>query len=230
MGDVHAVIFDLDGVLCSTDRLHFLAWKHLADCLGITLASDVKDRIRGVSRAESLEIVLGSQGDAYTAEQKAKFAQEKNEEYRRMLRCMTPSNQNDGAREVLDYLRTHGIKTALGSASCNAPLIVEKIGLAGAFDYLVDGSMVHASKPDPEVFVLVAKGLREEPGCCMVVEDAYAGIEAAARGGFIPVAFGLDAARHERAMYRISSLREIPLLVLPKAQSMTDPIITPETK
>ena len=200
------VIFDLDGVLCHTDHYHYLAWKALADRLGLPFDERVNDRLRGVSRMDSLEIVLSLGEKQFTQAEKEQMAEEKNRRYRSYLAKMGPE-----AVDVLRDLKAQGWKLAVGSSSKNAPLILERTGLEGYFDTVADGSQITRSKPDPEVFLLAARKLNLCPSECIVVEDAVAGIQAAKAGGFFAVGIG-DAANAPGADASISGLKEIPIL------------------
>lgn len=188
---IKAVIFDLDGVLVTTDELHFEAWKALADKLGIndfTKADNVRQR--GVSRMASLEVVLEKTDRAFSEEEKLALAEEKNEIYVRSLSALSETDVLSGANEFIDYLKSKGIKTAVGSASKNTPLILGKTKLAGKFDAVSCGLDTTKSKPDPEVFLIAAKKLGVAPCDCVVVEDSDAGIEAAKTGGMYAIAVG----------------------------------------
>lgn len=188
---IKAVIFDLDGVLVTTDELHFEAWKALADKLGIndfTKADNVRQR--GVSRMASLEVVLEKTDRAFSEEEKLALAEEKNEIYVRSLSALSETDVLSGANEFIDYLKSKGIKTAVGSASKNTPLILEKTKLAGKFDAVSCGLDTTKSKPDPEVFLIAAKKLGVAPCDCVVVENSDAGIEAAKTGGMYAIAVG----------------------------------------
>jgi len=188
------IIFDLDGVLCYTDHYHYLAWKAVADRLSLPFDEQVNNRLRGVSRMESLEIILSLGSKTYSQEEKEQMAAEKNRLYRSYLERMGPEALAPGAVDVLRTLRENGWKTGIGSSSKNAPLILERTGLDGFFDAVADGSQITKSKPDPEVFRLAARKLRLSPDECAVVEDASAGILAANAGGFFPIGLG-DAAQ-----------------------------------
>ena len=202
------VIFDLDGVLCSTDRYHYLAWKQLADRLSISFDETVNNRLRGVSRMASLEIILEKSPVAYSAQEKEALAAEKNETYRKLLGGMSRADLAGGALETLRTLRGRSVLLAVGSSSRNAPFILEKIGLDGFFDAVVDGNAIMRSKPDPQVFVLAAQRLSLPPAACLVVEDAHAGVEAAVNGGFDCAAMG-DAKDDPRARYRLERLEDL---------------------
>lgn len=188
-----AVIFDLDGVICFTDRYHYQAWKALADRLGIDFDEQVNNRLRGVSRMDSLEIILERSKVHYTQEQKEAFAAEKNETYRKLLGRMSPADLTDEVRTTLLALRKRGLKLAIGSSSKNTPFILERIGLGDFFDAVADGTDITRSKPDPEVFLKAAQKLGIAPADCAVVEDAKAGIEAAKAAGMTALALFGDA-------------------------------------
>lgn len=203
-----SVIFDLDGVLCHTDRYHFLAWKTVADRLEIAFDERVNNRLRGVSRMESLNIILETAGRAYSEEEKQRLAEEKNRIYREYLRQMGPEDLTPGALDTLKELRRRGLSLAVGSSSRNAPFILDQIGLATYFDAVADGNQIRRSKPDPEVFLLAAEKLNIAPNQCMVVEDAAAGIQAAKQGGFFAVGIG-EASADPRADASILTLPEL---------------------
>lgn len=180
---IKAVLFDLDGVIVSTDRCHYRAWKRMADEEGIFFDEKINDRLRGVSRMASLEIVLERASRSYTDDEKAALAARKNDYYRDLIRELTPSDILPGAMENLNELKENGILVAVGSSSKNTPLILRRIGLDAFFDAVSDGNNISHSKPDPEVFLKAAEMLGADPADCLVVEDADAGIEAGRRGG-----------------------------------------------
>ena len=196
MDRIDACIFDLDGVIVDTARYHFKAWKRLANELGFNFTEEQNERLKGLSRTRSLEIILELGGFKKTPAEQAELATRKNEWYVDMIRHMKPDEVLPGAREFLESLRRANIKTALGSASRNAGTILDKVGLSALFDIVVDGNSVTASKPDPEVFLKGAAGLRVEPGHCVVFEDAIAGIQAAKAGGMKTVGIGDRAVLH----------------------------------
>ena len=185
------VIFDLDGVLVSTDELHYQAWKKLADELGIKeFSREDNKRQRGVSRMASLEVVLEKADRIYSEEEKAALAERKNSYYIKMLESLDDSCILPGARETLKYLREKGVRTAVGSASKNAILILEKTRILPLVDKVSSGLDVTKSKPDPEIFLNAAKKLELLPEECLVVEDALAGIQAAKAGEMASLAVG----------------------------------------
>ena len=203
---IKAVIFDLDGVLVTTDELHFLAWKALADKLGITgFTKEDNVRQRGVSRMASLEVVLEKTDKKYSEEEKLALADEKNAIYVNSLDTLSPSDLLPGVNEFITFLKEKNIKTAIGSASKNTPLILEKTGIADKFDAISCGLDTSKSKPDPEVFLIAAKKLGLRPEECAVIEDSDAGIQAAKAGGMIAVAVGA-AMNNEKADYRAQAL------------------------
>lgn len=188
--EMRAAIFDLDGVLVDTAKYHYLAWKRLANELGFDFTETDNERLKGVSRVRSLEILLEIGGLTLDAEAKAQLAARKNEWYVDYIRQMDASEILPGAAEYLQRIREKGIKTALGSASKNAPLILKRLGISSLFDVIVDGNVVSKAKPDPEVFLCAANQLGISPASCIVFEDAEAGVEAARRAGMRTVGIG----------------------------------------
>lgn len=178
-----AVIFDLDGVLCTTDRFHFEAWKQTAQEVQAPFDETINQRLRGVSRMESLEIILEGSPLTLTPGDKRRLAEEKNERYRVLLGQLTPADMDEGVRRTLAQLRSAGLKLAVGSSSKNARFILERLKAVELFDAVCDGTQITHSKPDPEVFLKAAQQLGVEPRFCLVVEDAPAGLEAARSGG-----------------------------------------------
>lgn len=158
-----AIIFDLDGVICSTDEYHYQAWKALADRLGIPFDRTINNRLRGVSRMESLEIILEKAEHAYTAEEQAAFAEEKNALYRELLHQMSATDLSDEVRDTLNALRAKGVRVAIGSSSKNTPFILDRIGLGDFFEAVADGNCITHSKPHPEVFLKAAAMLGLDP-------------------------------------------------------------------
>ncbi len=183
-------LFDLDGVLVDTAKYHYLAWKRLAEQLGFEFTEADNERLKGVSRTRSLEIVLEVGGITLTEEEKLRLAEEKNERYLQYIRRMDEAELLPGAKEYLHKLRARGIKIALGSASKNAAFILDRVGIARLFDAIVDGTKVSRAKPDPEVFVVGCKELGLEPADCVVFEDAEAGVQAALAAGMRVVGIG----------------------------------------
>lgn len=207
----NALIFDLDGVLVFTDKFHYLAWKSVADELGIPFDEKVNDRLRGVSRMDSLEIILEQyHGAPLTAEEKLQIAAKKNDLYRSYLSTMTEKDVSDEVRATLAELKNRGYLLALGSSSKNAKYILEKVDLLSAFDKISDGNNIVHSKPDPEVFLKAAEFLGVGPETCAVVEDAKAGIDAAKAGGMLAVGIG-DAASYEKTDVRLTRFSDLLL-------------------
>lgn len=202
------VIFDLDGVICFTDKYHYLAWKQLADRLGIYFDEEINNRLRGVSRMASLEIILEKSDKEYTEEEKIAFAEEKNNHYRELLVQMSPADLSDTVKNTLIELRNRGIKLAIGSSSRNAKTILTRIGLIDFFDAISDGDNIVNTKPDPEVFLKAAEYINEKAEDCLVVEDALAGIEAAYRGGFDSAGIG-EATTHPHVTYKLTSFADL---------------------
>lgn len=176
-------IFDLDGVIVDTAKYHYLAWRELAKRLGFEFKESDNERLKGVSRMRSLEILLEVGGIEATDEEKQKMAEDKNDRYVEMLQNLDKSELLEGAEEYLRKLKSEGVLISLGSASKNAPLILGKLGIAEMFDAIVDGNSVFKAKPDPEVFQKGAEMLGLSPDECVVFEDSQAGIEAARNAG-----------------------------------------------
>lgn len=192
MNNIYAIIFDLDGVICSTDQYHYLAWKALADRLGIYFDEEINGQLRGVSRMESLEIVLGRHSSDYSAEEKMALAAEKNEIYKSYLASITPGDLSKEVRMTLHTLRQRGYLLAIGSSSKNTKQILTQLGLGQFFDAIADGTMITKFKPDPEVFLLAASMLGVSPENAIVIEDAESGIRAAKAGRFRAIGIKSD--------------------------------------
>lgn len=205
---IKAVIFDLDGVICSTDEYHYLAWKKLADRLGIYFDRDINNRLRGVSRMASLDIVLERSLMEFSPEQKLAMAEEKNNTYRELLAGMSTSDLSDEVRNTLAELRKRGYPMSIGSSSKNTKFILERIGLKDFFDAVSDGTNISRSKPDPEVFIKAAEFLGVNPMNCLVVEDAEAGIQAAKAGGMYAAGIG-GAAGYAETDYALKSFSDL---------------------
>ena len=185
-----ACIFDLDGVIVDTAKYHYLAWKRLADQLKIDFTEKDNERLKGVSRMASLNIILEIGNMHPDDRTKEKYAALKNEWYVDYIKRMTPDEILPGSIEFINELREAGIKIGLGSASRNTPLILERVGMRNLFDAIADGNIVHKAKPDPEVFLTAAKMLNTDPRFCVVFEDAVAGVEAALNAGMLCVGIG----------------------------------------
>lgn len=189
------IIFDLDGVIVSTDEQHYLGWQALADRLGIPFSREVNSRFRGVSRMACMNILEELGGKHYTDSEKIAYADWKNEYYRELLAQMSPADLSQEVRSTLDALRARGLKLAVGSSSKNAKFILQRIGLSDYFDAVSDGTNISRSKPDPEVFLKAAEYLGLTPSDCLVVEDAVSGVEAAHAGGMKAATVGDAAGR-----------------------------------
>jgi beta-phosphoglucomutase len=207
---IGAVLFDLDGVLVSTDEYHYQAWKKLFDGEGIPFGRETNESMRGVGRMESLQIALGKAGVSCGPEKCSEMAAKKNAHYLQMLESLGPGDILPGAMDLLAALKGRGIPAAVASASRNAPEILEKTRLARSFAAVVTGHEITKSKPDPQIFLLAADKLGVSPRCCAVVEDACAGIEAALAAGMKAV--GVGYARTARgAHYTAQDLAHIDI-------------------
>jgi beta-phosphoglucomutase len=202
------VIFDLDGVICSTDEYHYEAWKRIADQEGVVFDRLINNRLRGVSRMASLEIILQKAHRPYTEEEKEALCSKKNALYRELLNQMSPASVSPDVLLTLKSLRKKKIPMAIGSSSKNTMLILEKIGLDKAFDAIADGNEITHSKPNPEVFLLAAKKLALPPEECLVVEDAESGLLAAKNGGFHSAGIS-PSAQSPLAEHSLSKLSDI---------------------
>lgn len=205
---IKAIIFDLDGVLVSTDELHYQAWKALAGRLGVPFDRAKNDRCRGISRMASLDIVLEDAPTAYTQAEREAFAAEKNETYRAMLASLTPADTLEGVLPTLAELRRRGYRLALASVSKNAPLILERTGLDRYLDAVADGNCITRSKPDPEVFLRAAEKLGMACESCAAMDDALAGIEAGRAAGMLTIGFG-DSAKNKAGDLNLERFDEL---------------------
>lgn len=192
---IRAALFDLDGVIVDTAKYHYLAWRRLAAELGFEFTEADNERLKGVSRMRSLDILLEVGGfgpNTFSAQQKEEMAERKNGWYVEYISRMTPDEILPGALAFLTAVRADGVRTALGSASKNTGIILARLGIGGLFDAVVDGTMVSRTKPDPEVFLRCAEllGGNISPAECVVFEDAAAGIEAAVAAGMYSVGVG----------------------------------------
>lgn len=215
---IRGILFDLDGVLMDTDQYHFQAWKELAEELGLSFTREQGNRCRGVSRMESLEILLEGSGLELTREEKRELADRKNRRYRELLSGLTPEDVSAEVHLILPELRRRGYRLGLASASRNAGLILERTGLGQWLDGVADGTCVTHSKPDPEVFLVAAHRIGVDPTKCAAVDDALAGIEAAHRAGMVGIAIG-DSAVHQAGEYNLTSLKQLLELFLPQEET-----------
>lgn len=209
---IKALIFDLDGVIVNTDHLHFLAWKQMADNEGIYFNKTINNRLRGVSRMESLDIILERASRPYSDAEKLALAEQKNEFYKQSLLKLTPKDLDEEVLDFLQQLMRRNIKIAIGSSSKNAKMILTQIGIINLFDAISDGTNITRSKPDPEVFIMASEMLNVPIANCAVVEDAKAGIDAANTGGFLSIGIG-DAALYEKTKISIEKLSDILKIV-----------------
>lgn len=207
-GKYKGMIFDLDGVLVTTDNCHYLAWKKLADEEGIYFDRSINEQLRGVSRMESLNIVLKNASKEYTAEEKNEMATRKNSYYVELVKDIDKSAIIEGAEEFVKKIKKLGLKIAIGSSSKNASLILEQTKMKHLFDAIVDGNDIRNSKPNPEVFLKAAQKLGFLANECLVAEDADAGVEAAISAGMDVIAVGYAKA-NKRATYCAASLKEV---------------------
>jgi beta-phosphoglucomutase len=205
---IKAVLFDLDGVIVSTDEYHFQGWKKMADDEDIYFDRSINERCRGVSRMESLDIVLEKSSKKYSAAEKTALAERKNNYYKELLKNISPKDILPGALECLKELKKRGIKIAIGSSSKNAKNILKQIGLLDMFDAVSDGTDITRSKPDPEVFLIAAERCGVKPEESLVVEDAEAGVSAALAGRMFALGVG-SAAEDKRAHLRAKELKDI---------------------
>ena len=190
MQKIKGAIFDLDGVLVDTAKYHYLAWKKLAEKLGFDFTEKDNERLKGVSRKQSLEILLEIGGIEAEEKDKEKWAEEKNACYVEYLKSLDKSALLEGTLGYLKALHSKGIKISLGSASKNAPLILSQLEIQDCFDAVIDGNCISKAKPDPEVFLQGAKALGLAPCDCAVFEDSLAGIQAAKKGGMLAIGVG----------------------------------------
>lgn len=203
-----AIIFDLDGVICHTDEYHYQAWKSMADSMGIPFDREINNRLRGVSRMASLEIILEQYSGELSQTEKEELAKQKNEMYKESLKNMSSADLSAEVKDTLDTLRQRGYKLAIGSSSKNARFILQQLGLGNFFDAISDGNNITHSKPDPEVFVKAAQMLCIVPEECLVVEDAVSGAIAGKRGGMKVACVG-DASAEKTGDYNLTSFAEL---------------------
>lgn len=213
MTEYLGAIFDLDGVLVDTAKYHFLAWKKLADQLDIPFTEEDNERLKGVSRIKSLDILLSLGNKSYSEDERNKFMEQKNKEYVRYISQMDEREILPGVIELLNQLKDRKLKIALGSASKNSGLILKNTKLQDYFDVIVDGNDISKAKPDPEVFLLGAKKIGIPASQCIVFEDAYAGIEAAKKAGMLAIGLGNQKSL-PHADVHVETLENLDLSVL----------------
>jgi beta-phosphoglucomutase len=210
MRKIEACIFDLDGVIVDTAKYHYLAWKKLARELGFEFTEAQNEKLKGVSRMDSLDILLKFGNVNLNHEEKLGLAEKKNNWYVEFISNIKSDDILPGAKEFLEIVRNKKIKTALGSVSKNAMVILSKLGLNAYFDAIIDGNKVVHAKPNPEVFLLGAKELNVLPENCVVFEDAEAGIQAAINAGMYSIGIGNSEILHQ-ANFVINSLEEMKI-------------------
>ena len=192
-----ACIFDLDGVIVDTAKYHYLAWKRLAAEMDIELSEEVNERLKGVSRMESLDIILSLKGITLSNDEKEKLADKKNAWFVEYINAMKPDEIFEGVKELMKELRDHKIKVGLASSSKNAKAVLTLLGIQSAFDVVIDGTMIQHTKPHPEIFLKAASTLGLAPSDCIVIEDAEAGIESAVSAGMKCVGIGSPKQLHK---------------------------------
>lgn len=202
MSQYKCFIFDMDGVITETSEQHYQAWKQCADELGIEIDRTFNEKLKGVSRMDSLERILayGNRSHDFTAEEKAELAFKKNENYKEMILKCTEDDLFEGVKELFEGLKEKGIKIAIGSASKNAPTLVNLLGIKDYIDYIVDPASVEKGKPAPDIFLKAAHDLGIDPSACVGVEDAEAGVEAIKSAGMFAVGIGEASVLHQADM------------------------------
>lgn len=187
---IKACLFDLDGVIVDTAKYHFKAWRKMANAIGFDFSEKENEKLKGVSRTDSINLILGWGGVTLTEEEKVKWAAQKNDWYLEFLQKMDKKEILPGALELVQDLKQKGYRIALGSSSKNAVLALSKVGMLHFFEEIIDGTKTTRSKPDPQVFQMGATALDCQPNECIVFEDAESGVEAALAGGFYAVGMG----------------------------------------
>lgn len=208
MHKLEAFIFDLDGVITDTAEYHYLAWKELAGELGIPFTREDNERLKGVSRLDSLEIILeiGSKQQAFTQEEKELLAKKKNTHYVDLIKQITPEDILPGIKTLLEDIKRAGLKIGLASASKNAPAVLKGLNLLEEFDYMADANLIAHGKPDPEIFLDVAENLKVKPENCIGIEDAKAGVQAIKRANMFAIGIGsTDLLREADIIYASTS-------------------------
>ncbi len=190
--NIQACLFDMDGVLVSTEKYHFLAWKRLAETLGFTIDEDFNENLKGVSRAVCIDLIAKHGNLDLSQDEKNELAAKKNEWFLEYVAEISPKDVLPGVLDFLQELKQKNIKIAVGSASKNAPLLLEKMGIKQMFDAVIDGNIIEKAKPNPEVFLRGAKAVNVVPENCVVFEDAQSGVQAAKSGGMFCVGVGSE--------------------------------------
>lgn len=212
MSTVQAILFDLDGVLTDTAEFHYQAWKHLATDLNVPFDRKRNDLLRGVSRRQSLDLVLN--GKEISDSEAEKLMNQKNEYYKKLVATMTPKDIIPGAIELLGYLKEQNIKRAIASVSKNAKTVLHHIALTDYFDFIGDGFVATKSKPDPDIFLACARALAIAPSFCVVVEDAASGIEAAHRAGMGAIGVGNAAISADATIHSVGDVTPVKFVAL----------------
>lgn len=219
MSKIRGCIFDLDGVIVDTAHYHYLAWKRLAEELGYQLTVQDNEQLKGVSRMESLERILVLAGISLDLKEKEKLAERKNVWFNEYVEAMSPDEIFPGVKQLIADLKAAGMKVGLASSSKNAATVVRLLKIQSEFDAIVDGNMIHRTKPDPEIFLLAAERLGVDPPKCVVIEDAEAGVEAALAAGMLCIGIGSPALLQKAnlvfaktAQIKVSTLRELELV------------------
>lgn len=207
-----AVIFDLDGVICNTDKYHYYAWSKIAAEIGVYFDETVNERLRGISRSSSLEIILESYSSEISEKEKNYYAEKKNQLYRQLLEGMSNGDISEEVKDTIEHIKAKGLKTAIGSSSKNTKYILRKIGLDNYFDAVSDGTNITCSKPDPEVFLKASEYLGINPKFCLVVEDAKSGIQAALSAKMDCAALG-NGTKYNLANYNLNSFSDLLQIV-----------------
>ena len=213
---IKACIFDLDGVIVDTAHYHFLAWRRLAQELGFELTPSDNERLKGVSRMKSLEIVLELGGVEASEEERERLATKKNTWFQDFVQEMAPEEIFPGVKQLIRDLKSNDVMVGLASSSKNARTVIHRLNIENEFDAIVDGTMVVHSKPHPEIFLLTAELLGVPPEYCLVFEDAEAGVEAALAAGMTCVGVGGQQQLHlanrvvaKTAQFQVSDLTQL---------------------
>ena len=205
---IDAVIFDLDGIITDTAHFHFLAWKQLAEEIGISIDEEFNERLKGISRMDSLELILqeGNRQHDFTSIEKEEMAERKNANYVNYLDELTPEHVLPGIMDLIKSIKTDGIPIGLASVSKNAETVLRALNLVEAFDYCADASKISKSKPDPEIFLTACKGLNAVPERSIGIEDAVAGVESIKASGMFAVGVGKQLSK---ADYQLMSTDQL---------------------
>lgn len=203
-----AIIFDLDGVICHTDEYHYMAWKEIAQELEIPYSRAINNRMRGIDRMASLEVLLEGSNKKFSLARRKEYAAKKNMKYRNLLNNLSQEDLDPDVKDTLKEVKAAGLKMAIGSSSKNTKFILERLGLDNFFDAVADGTDVIHAKPNPEVFLIAAARMAIQPDACLVVEDAKSGVLAAQAAGMDAAAIG-EAAELGLAKYTLARLSDL---------------------